>query len=170
MPGKSVLRDDRSPRTLRRPIWPARWRRRAPCSRTTSVSGTTSLDNYLGAAERPGTQRGDAAGLPGVQRVQLATAGSDANGQLPGSGCVYPVSVRDAAGPAGGRGPNLEGLHGGHGQQPGPRGPHLRPRAAVGRAETTDAAQIGDQYATKHNPFVYFHSIIDDQGAATRTW
>jgi hypothetical protein len=34
----------------------------------------------------------------------------------------------------------------------------------VGEAETTDAAQIGDQYATKHNPFVYFHSVIDDQG------
>ena len=35
--------------------------------------------------------------------------------------------------------------------------------SAVGQPENTDAAQLGDQYANKHNPFVYFHSIIDDR-------
>jgi hypothetical protein len=34
---------------------------------------------------------------------------------------------------------------------------------AVGAPENTEAAQPGDQYATKHNPFVYFHALIDDQ-------
>ena len=36
----------------------------------------------------------------------------------------------------------------------GPAGPHV-PRTTPRRAE------VGDQYATRHNPFVYFHSIID---------
>ena len=34
---------------------------------------------------------------------------------------------------------------------------------ALGARETTHLAQVGDQYAAKHNPFVYFHSIIDDR-------
>jgi hypothetical protein len=33
----------------------------------------------------------------------------------------------------------------------------------VGATETTNLASAGDQYAAKHNPFIYFHSIIDDQ-------
>jgi hypothetical protein len=34
---------------------------------------------------------------------------------------------------------------------------------AIGAPETTHLAQVGDQYAARHNPFVYFHSIIDDR-------
>jgi phosphatidylinositol-3-phosphatase len=33
----------------------------------------------------------------------------------------------------------------------------------VGQPETTQIAQPADQYAAKHDPFVYFHSIIDDR-------
>src|SRR5262249_45492780 len=33
----------------------------------------------------------------------------------------------------------------------------------IGKLETTQVAQRNDQYAARHNPFVYFHSIIDDQ-------
>jgi hypothetical protein len=32
----------------------------------------------------------------------------------------------------------------------------------LGTLETTSAATRTDQYAAKHNPFVYFHAIIDD--------
>ncbi|HEX4648993.1 MAG TPA: alkaline phosphatase family protein, partial [Steroidobacteraceae bacterium] len=32
----------------------------------------------------------------------------------------------------------------------------------LGAADPTSLARRGDQYAAKHNPFVYFHSIIDD--------
>jgi hypothetical protein len=34
----------------------------------------------------------------------------------------------------------------------------------LGSADPTEVARPGDQYATKHNPFVYFHSIIDSPG------
>jgi hypothetical protein len=33
----------------------------------------------------------------------------------------------------------------------------------LGARDPTNVATPGDQYAAKHNPFVYFHSIIDDQ-------
>jgi hypothetical protein len=34
--------------------------------------------------------------------------------------------------------------------------------AAIGAGDGTNRATAQDQYADKHNPFVYFHSIIDD--------
>ena len=33
----------------------------------------------------------------------------------------------------------------------------------VGAPETTQLATLSDKYAARHNPFVYFHTIIDDQ-------
>jgi hypothetical protein len=32
---------------------------------------------------------------------------------------------------------------------------------AIGAVDNTQRAVVGDQYATRHDPFVYFHSIID---------
>ena len=36
---------------------------------------------------------------------------------------------------------------------------------AVGAADHTETATPTDMYATRHDPFVYFHSIIDNAGA-----
>ena len=86
-----------------------------------------------------------------------ATIGAD--GQAVGQGCVYPPAVKTVADQLDGQGPDLERLHGGHGQ----RGRPAR-RAATRRstaATTRRARSVGDQYAARHNPFVYFHSIID---------
>ena len=41
---------------------------------------------------------------------------------------------------------------------------------AVGSADGTQKATARDQYAARHDPFVYFHSIIDSPRAATATW
>ena len=35
-------------------------------------------------------------------------------------------------------------------------------RPATGTPDQTQQASPTDQYATRHNPFVYFHSITDD--------
>jgi len=32
----------------------------------------------------------------------------------------------------------------------------------IGTKDDTQSAEVGDQYAARHDPFVYFHSIIDD--------
>ena len=42
------------------------------------------------------------------------------------------------------------------------REPAVCAHPAVGAVDTTQKAVPGDGYATRHNPFVYFHSIIDD--------
>jgi hypothetical protein len=39
---------------------------------------------------------------------------------------------------------------------------------ALGTPDLTQQASAADQYATRHNPFVYFHSIIDEPSCATR--
>jgi hypothetical protein len=35
--------------------------------------------------------------------------------------------------------------------------------APIGGVDNSNSASATDQYATRHNPFVYFHSVIDDQ-------
>jgi hypothetical protein len=37
---------------------------------------------------------------------------------------------------------------------------------ALNGADDTQKAEVGDQYAARHNPFVYFHSIIDSPSCA----
>src|SRR6476659_4602439 len=32
----------------------------------------------------------------------------------------------------------------------------------IGGVDSSNSATAADQYATRHNPFVYFHSVIDD--------
>ena len=72
-----------------------------------------------------------------------------------------------ARGPARGQGPELEGLHGGHGQRPRPRRwPRPAPTRRSGAPTAPSAPPPADQYATRHNPFVYFHSIIDRPATA----
>jgi hypothetical protein len=39
---------------------------------------------------------------------------------------------------------------------------------AVGAPDLTQRAVTGDGYATRHDPFVYFHSIIDNTGLCDR--
>ena len=49
---------------------------------------------------------------------------------------------------------HVEGLHGGHGDA------RVGTRRSARRTRTSSRAAT-DMYATRHNPFVYFHSIID---------
>ncbi len=40
--------------------------------------------------------------------------------------------------------------------------------ASIGGNDLSNGASATDQYATRHNPFVYFHSVIDDQTRCDR--
>jgi hypothetical protein len=46
---------------------------------------------------------------------------------------------------------------------PDPTGGTTCAHAPVGGVDHSNSAEAADQYATRHNPFVYFHSVIDDQ-------
>jgi hypothetical protein len=85
--------------------------------------------------------------------------------QAIGNGCVYPSSIKtlpdqlDAAGKTWraymedmGNDPNREASSCGH--------PVLNTNDLTQAAEAPSASvPLGDQYASRHNPFVYFHSI-----------
>ena len=128
-------------------------------------TGHVSLDNYIamlsGQAATPDT-RNDC-----QVYADFALTGTTPDGQAVGSGCVYPASVKtlpnqlDAVGKTWrgymedmGNDPAREAASCGH--------PALNTKDLTQAAEAPSASvPLGDQYATRHNPFVYFHSIID---------
>ena len=122
-------------------------------------TGHFSLDNYIsmvsGQAPNPATQA-DCGTFS-----DFAPGTPTADGQVIGSGCVYPASVQTIAGQL-----EDEGLDwGGYMEDMAAKAP-AEPAAcrhpAIGGADDTQSAEVGDQYATRHNPFMYFHSVIDD--------
>ena len=124
--------------------------------------GHWSLDNYLalisGQAPNPDTQ----ADCPTVTNFQLRQAKLDANGQALGTGCLYPTVVQTVADQLEAAQLSWRGYMEDMGNNPARESAtcgHVPP----GAEERTSGATINDKYAAKHDPFVYFHSIIDDQ-------
>jgi hypothetical protein len=120
--------------------------------------GHFSLDNYIamvsGQAPNPVTQS-DCQSF-----TEFTKTGMAAEGQLVGSGCVYPTEVKTIANQLEAKGLTWKGYMEDMGNIP------AREAATCGHPElgTTDKTQravVGDQYATRHNPFMYFHAIID---------
>ena len=76
------------------------------------------------------------------------------DGQVVGEGCVYPSWVETVADQLDKAGfiwrAYMEDMK------------HPCEHPDIGERDLTQKAKIGDQYAARHNPFVYFHSIIDD--------
>jgi phosphatidylinositol-3-phosphatase len=117
-----------------------------------------SLPNYIaqisGQGPNPQTQRDCK-----VYR-NFTGSGTASPDQAVGQGCVFPRRVRTVA--------NQLTRHGlrwkGYMQSMG--SPCRHP--ALNTRDRTQKARVGDQYAAKHNPFVYFHSIIDSKKCAKR--
>jgi phosphatidylinositol-3-phosphatase len=122
----------------------------------TEYYGTShaSLGNYIsmmsGQAPNPDTQ----ADCQVFRDVFPGTPMPD--GQTMGVGCVYPPEVRTFADQLDAKGVSWKGYM----QDMGSACRH----PAIGARDDTQEAEVGDQYATRHNPFVYFHSVIDDPG------
>ncbi|MCU1455747.1 MAG: phosphoesterase, partial [Acidimicrobiales bacterium] len=117
-----------------------------------------SLPNYIaqisGQAPNPQTQGDCQVFSPFVG------AGTVAPGQAVGDGCVYPASVRTVA-------DQLDAAHlswKGYDEDMGTPCRH----PAIGAVDDTQKARPNDQYAVRHNPFVYFHSIIDSPRCGQR--
>ncbi len=122
--------------------------------------GHASLDNYIamisGQAPNPSTQADC-----GVF-ADFATAGPLGSfGQQSGNGCVYPSTVPTLPAQLAtakltwrdynedmGADPTRESATCGH--------------PVLGQPDHTEAATATDMYASRHDPFVYFHSIIDN--------
>ena len=120
--------------------------------------GHNSLDNYIamisGIAPAPATQ----ADCRRYEEFRLTATAPD--GQPVGDGCVYPASVLTVANQLEARHLAWRGYMEDMGNDPA-REPARCAHPRLGDEDKTARARPGDQYATKHDPFVYFHAITD---------
>jgi phosphatidylinositol-3-phosphatase len=134
------------------------------------ATGHFSLDNYLamisGQAATPET-RDDCEIF-----AEFVSSGTTADGQAIGRGCVYPSSVKTLPDQLAAVRKTWRGYMEDMGNDPA-REAATCGHPALGAADPTQAAQApsarvpaGDQYAARHDPFVYFHSIIDSPACA----
>ncbi len=128
-------------------------------------TGHVSLDNYVAMISGQPSSLATQMDCPVYQDFNLVS--TDANGIATGTGCVYPASVKtlpDLLTAANlqwkgymedmGNDPARESATCGH--------PTLNSQDLTQSPEAPTASVVnGDQYATRHNPFAYFHSIID---------
>ncbi len=128
-------------------------------------TGHVSLDNYIsmlsGQAPTPETDNDC------ITYQDYNLTGTTPDGQAIGSGCVYPASIKTLPDQLTAAGLTWKGYEGDMGNDPTREAatcghPTLNTTDLTQTAEAPSAAvPLGDQYATRHNPFMYFHSIID---------
>jgi len=118
-----------------------------------------SLPNYIamlsGQSPNPVTQS-DCQGYQDFQGPPVL----DADGQITGQGCVYPTIVKTIADQLQDAHLTWKGYMEDMGNDP-TREAATCGHPALNSQDGTQTADVGDQYAARHNPFVYFHSIID---------
>jgi len=97
------------------------------------------------------------------------TAGAtvDGNGQAVGSGCVYPAAVHTIADELLAAGLTWKGYMEDMGKDPA-RESSTCGHPPLNGADNTQQAEAIDQYAAHHNPFIYFHSLLDSGACAQR--
>ena len=124
--------------------------------------GHASLDNYIaqisGQAPDPAT-RADC-----IIYTDFKSTGTGDLGQALGDGCVYPASVKTVADQLTAKGRLWRTYQEDIGNSA--TEPKTCRHPPIGAPDTTVVARKGDQYATRHDPFVYFHSIIDSPACA----
>ncbi|MDX6582520.1 MAG: phosphatidylinositol-3-phosphatase [Solirubrobacterales bacterium] len=130
-------------------------------------TGHFSLGNYItmisGQSENPTTQSDCGAGFVDVTPGTIA-----ADGQAVGSGCVYPANVSTVADQLEKADLTWRAYMEDMGDDPARDGGTNCAHPAIGANDVSHTASPTDQYATRHNPFVYFHSIIDDYASCSK--
>ncbi len=146
--------------------------------------GHNSLDNYIaqvsGQAPTEDTQADCADNGFAFANVEPGTP--DPNqavnpGQVDGEGCVYPSTVQTIANQLDAKYPpnpktsvaswrayeqDMGNTPSRDGGVPDPTGGTDCGHPAIGAPDTAEFATSVDQYTSRHNPFVWFHSIIDN--------
>lgn len=122
-----------------------------------------SLPNYLAQISGQGPDsatQGDC-----LDYTEFIGTGTFSPGQVVGDGCVYPSSVPTLPGQLTASGRSWKGYMEDMGNSA--TEPATCRHPALGAVDNTQQAHVGDQYAARHNPFVYFRSIIDAPACST---
>jgi phosphatidylinositol-3-phosphatase len=124
--------------------------------------GHESLDNYIAMISGQAPNRSTQLDCSTFTEFRLQRPTLDANGQALGTGCVYPRMVQTIADQLDAAGSSWKGYMEDLGNDPRKESAACgHPR--IGGPDHTTERVPADQYATKHNPFYYFHSIVDDR-------
>lgn len=123
------------------------------------ATGHESNDNYISlvSGQPPNTENQADCQIFSEFIGGLALPG----GVEAGEGCVYPASVANIGTQLSAAGRNWKAYEQDMGNEPN-REAAACGHPAVGAMDETQKAIAGDGYATRHDPFVYFHSVIDE--------
>lgn len=138
-------------------------------------TGHASLDNYISMISGQAASRdtandciadmnGSVGNFNNVVQVGIAPH----NQVIVAEGCVYPVGVKTLADQLSAAGLSWKAYMGDMGNDPTREDENCGHPKLGSRTDNTNVAEApsvaipeGDAYTTRHNPFVYFHSIID---------
>jgi hypothetical protein len=133
-------------------------------------TGHSSLDNYIAMISGQASTRETEADCE--EFSDFAFKRLDPDGQAVGAGCVYPSQIKTLADQLESAGLTWRGYMEDMGNDPA-RENATCAHPAINAKDQTQAAEApreglsaGDQYAVRHNPFMYFHSIIDQPSCA----
>src|SRR5664279_5689079 len=114
----------------------------------------------------------------GSKHVDIVVSGVEAYDQIKGEGCIYPAATKTIADQLSAKGLRWKGYMEDMGNDPTREAATCgEPGAGIGAADNTVKEQvppnqsggrlpIADRYAARHNPFVYFHSLLDSGACA----
>jgi hypothetical protein len=122
------------------------------------ATGHLSLDNYISMVSGQGPNIQTQADCQLYTKFLPGTPTKD--GQYIGQGCVYPPGVQNIATQLEGNGYTWKGYMQDMANS-APAQPASCRHPALNSPDSTQTATASDQYAARHNPFVYFESIID---------
>jgi hypothetical protein len=122
------------------------------------ATGHESLDNYISMFSGQAPNIVTQADCPIYTDFIPGLPAS--NGQFIGQGCVYPPGVQNIATQLEGNGYTWKGYMQDMANS-APAQPASCRHPGLNSQDSTQTATATDQYAARHNPFVYFHSLID---------
>jgi hypothetical protein len=128
------------------------------------ATGHVSLDNYISmiSGQAPNVMTSSDCQLYTDFNGTTAPAKLNKSGQAVGAGCVYPSNVKTLADQLTAKRVSWGGYMDNMGNDPSREQKRCGvPHTNLVGQDATQKATARDQYAARHNPFVYFHSLID---------
>lgn len=120
--------------------------------------GTADLPDYLAMVGGQPPNADTRAGCPTYKEVPFTAAPNKA-GEITAGGCVFPNTIATIGDQLSSSRREWRGYI--EDLEKGPDGKATCRRPASDAVDDTFKARPGDGYATRHNPFVYYHSLLD---------
>lgn len=124
--------------------------------------GHWSFDNYIALVSGQGPNAATQRDCDDVSNFRLYKPGLDSHGQARGFGCVYPAIVKTLPDQLEKAGLTWKGYMEDLGLDAARDTRATCSAARIGGSDATAWPTDSDQYVARHDPFIYFHTILDD--------